>query len=682
MASGRKVRAGRAFVEFFLEDGRLQRGLKMTQRRLKRFSASVGSMGRSFLTLGASAAAAFAYPVAKFAQFDDAIRATKAVTNATEAEMQLLNDTARELGRTTSFTAGEVANLMTELGRAGFNPAEIVNMTDSVLALSRATGVEAPQAAGIMAATLRQFSMGATDAARVADVLTTAANSTFNTVDQLGESLAYAGPVANDLGLSLEDTVAILGTLGNVGIQGTNAGTALRRLGTISAAQSEKLRQLFGVEFVDAAGNVTPLIQSLGELGRATENLPTGERAAKFNQAFGLLGITASSVLANAAGDTEELSAKLESAAGNAQKTAEEMDAGIGGAWRRLQSAIEGVTLSVGDSLAPVLTAIAEDLSSVAANVTEFIKRNAGLVKSLLYLTGVAIGAGVALLAIGTALKVVALAIGILSAALALALNPWFLVIAAIAAFIVYITDAHKAVAGFVRDALAAFGPVWDAIVGRLKSGDFAGAMRVAWEAAKIAWDIGLTKLRQAWEHFLAWMKTTAIDAVQKIPLIDRLLGGDNRQARANARRRVVNNLANADRQRDQQIAAAQRRLQQLVADANAEDEKRRKAEEEAAARKRAEENRDAIPPKQKRIVQEIVRGSQVADTVSATTADAVAVQSIEGQKLILQALGFKTKEDAQVEAIASLEDTLIDEFEQTRRENRNRPQVISTRKA
>ncbi len=74
-----------------------------------------------------------------------------------------------------------------------------------------------------MAATIRQFSLEASDAVRVADGLTAAANKSFNSVESLGEALSYAGPVAADANMSLEETLAILGTLGNLGIQGSEA---------------------------------------------------------------------------------------------------------------------------------------------------------------------------------------------------------------------------------------------------------------------------------------------------------------------------------------------------------------------------------------------------------------------------------------------------------------------------
>ena len=151
-------------------------------------------------------------------------------------------------------------------------------MTLAVMNLARATGTDATLSSGIMAATIRQFSMEASDAVRVADGLTAAANKSFNSVESLGEALSYAGPVAADANMSLEETLAILGTLGNLGIQGSEAGTALRRLLTLSAAESEKFMKVFGVATKDAQGNARNLVDVLGEVSAATANMGTGDR--------------------------------------------------------------------------------------------------------------------------------------------------------------------------------------------------------------------------------------------------------------------------------------------------------------------------------------------------------------------------------------------------------------------
>jgi TP901 family phage tail tape measure protein len=344
------------------------RAMVRAEGKLSKFSASSMKMARDASMAGAAAlAAGAAYSIKALINFDDAIRATAAVSKASAGELAALEQNALQLGKTTSFTASEVANLMTELGRAGFKPDAINDMTGAVLNMARATGTDAAQSAGIMAATIRQFGLEATDAAHVADVFTETANSTFNTVEQLGESMSYAGPVAKQLGMSLEDTAAILGTLGNVGIQGSNAGTAIRRLGTITAAEAEKMKGVFNFDFTDMAGNARPLIDIMGDIGNAVDNMPTGQKMAKLNKAFGILGITAAGALADGAGDAAALAERLKEIGPAAAETAAKMDAGIGGSFRKMTSALDGLAISFGQKLEPGFIMFTEWMQSASA---------------------------------------------------------------------------------------------------------------------------------------------------------------------------------------------------------------------------------------------------------------------------------------------------------------------------
>lgn len=188
MASGRAIEGGKAFILLELRN-RLASGMKAAQSDLKKLGQRATSIGKMVGGVGIAMGTPFAYAAMKFAALDDAMRATGAATQASAKDLAMLTETAKELGRTTSFTAVDVANLMTELGRAGFDPSQVNNMTSAVLNLARATGTDATLSAGIMSATIRQFGLEATDAARVADVLTAAANGSFNTVEGLGQAM-------------------------------------------------------------------------------------------------------------------------------------------------------------------------------------------------------------------------------------------------------------------------------------------------------------------------------------------------------------------------------------------------------------------------------------------------------------------------------------------------------------
>ena len=450
--SSTAVRGGQVFIEIGADPKKFFAALNGLQKRIGQMGASLTNLGTRMATVGTALALPLGLAMRNFAQFDDAIRATGAVSQASASELQRLTEVARNLGATTSFTAVEVANLMTELGRAGFSPKEIENMTGAVLDLSRATGTDAALSASIMSATLRQFGLGATEATRAADVLTAAANMTNVSVEGLGESLKYAGPVANSLGMSLEDTTAILGVLGNVGIFGSEAGTALRRLGVISAGAGDKLQELFGVSNQDAAGNLKPLITILDEINDVTANMPVAERTKLMAEAFGLLGITSANVLSKSAGGVSDLAAALKTADGVAAKTAKQMDAGLGGSIRIALSAIGETSLAIGDALAPGLQKLVDFIGQVATAVTAFVKENEALVIS--FTKGVAIftASGVALLGLGAALSVLSFALGALSAAASLVIVP----LVAIASTTVAMTIGFvKATAGVIAYASA-----------------------------------------------------------------------------------------------------------------------------------------------------------------------------------------------------------------------------------
>jgi TP901 family phage tail tape measure protein len=476
-----RVRGGQVFVEIGADPRRLFKSLQDLNKHIGKIGSQLQGLGTRMTAFGAALTAPLALATRQFAQFDDAIRATAAVSGASGTALQSLNDKARELGATTSFTAVQVANLMTELGRAGFRPDEIENMTGAVLDLARATGTDATLAAGIMAATLRQFGLGATEGARAADVLTKAANATFNTVEGLGESLKYAGPVAQSLGMSLEDTVAVLGVLGNVGIQGSEAGTALRRLSVIAAGSGDELQKIFGITNTDAAGNLKPLVDILDEINTVTANMPVAERTAKMAQAFGLLGITSANVLSQSANGVRGLAEQLQNAEGTAARTAREMDAGLGGAMRILLSAVEGVSLAMGDALEPVLKSVIESLTNMAGGITRFIQQNEALIVSMAkgLATFVAVGAAVA--GLGTALAVAAAAFGLI-------LSPIGAIVGAIALIGVAVDQATGVFGKLAATMSETMSGIYEAIV----DGDLAGAMDILWAGLYASWARGV----------------------------------------------------------------------------------------------------------------------------------------------------------------------------------------------
>ncbi len=222
------IRAGRAFVELGVSD-KLTAGLKRAQRRLKAFGSGVQAIGARLVKISAGIGAGFVLSTRVFAGFDDRMRVVQAVTGATEDQFRQLREEAKRLGRTTSFTAGQVAEAMSELGRAGFDPREILSSTESVLALARATNTDLPRATEIAGAALRGFGLDASEMGRTTDVLTATANKSAQTLEDLFEAFKPVAPLAVEAGESIEDVAAAIGILANNGIKGSLAGNAVAR---------------------------------------------------------------------------------------------------------------------------------------------------------------------------------------------------------------------------------------------------------------------------------------------------------------------------------------------------------------------------------------------------------------------------------------------------------------------
>lgn len=164
------------------------------------------------------------------ADFEQKMAGVRAVVGGTEEEMAQLTKTARELGATTQFSASEAAEGIRLLGQAGYDANQITAAMPGLLNLAIAGELGLSEAVDIAAASLAGFRLSANQSMRVADVLAMAANKTNTSVVQLGDGMKYVAPIAASLGISIEDTSAVLGLLSNAGLQGGMAGTGLRQV--------------------------------------------------------------------------------------------------------------------------------------------------------------------------------------------------------------------------------------------------------------------------------------------------------------------------------------------------------------------------------------------------------------------------------------------------------------------
>ncbi|MBK8066673.1 MAG: phage tail tape measure protein [Rhodanobacteraceae bacterium] len=201
--------------------------------------------------------------------FEEAMAAVEAVTGATGDEFKALEAAAVAASERTRFSSVQAADGLAELARTGYSATEAMQVLNPALAIAQGQQLSVAQASEYLTTTMTQFGLGAGDAARVADVLAATADSSKTSVQQLGNALSYVAPLANQAGLSIEETSAIIGALADQGFRGERAGTALRNVFSSLSDPSSKFSQALrdaGIESRDFTTVVEQLAAG-GDIG-------------------------------------------------------------------------------------------------------------------------------------------------------------------------------------------------------------------------------------------------------------------------------------------------------------------------------------------------------------------------------------------------------------------------------
>lgn len=424
MATG--IRAAKAFIIIEALD-KTNAVFRSVSARFNRLGSSLISAGKK-LAFGLTAAMTpVSLSTKRFADFDDALRRVEGRSKGTATEMEEIRKQAKELGRTTSFTASQVGELQEQLARKGFSRGQILEATQSILNLARAGGTGDPSdtvtAADLVSGAIRSFGLEAKDAGSLADLFTFAANNSALSLEDIRESLSKVGPLAKQFGSSVEDITILSAILANVNIQAAESGTSIRNMFLeLSTGKLEEFRDVFRTTFgKDIDINITPLrglSAIMGDIFQELNKISAKDATEMLSIIFGKRVIVKAGAIGQARDEFIRLSEEVKNIGGLAQTTADKFDSGLGGAFRKTLSAIEGVAIALGGSLAPALTDVSTGLIPLLNDMAQWIELNNDSVIAMVKM-GVEIGKiAIALITLGTALKTLALLVNPVGAAL------------------------------------------------------------------------------------------------------------------------------------------------------------------------------------------------------------------------------------------------------------------------
>ena len=318
-------------------------------------AGNLGGLSLAFAPVVAGAGAS----VKTFVNFDDAMRQVQATMGGTESDYKKLESAAREMGRTTRFSATESAEALNYLALAGYDTDKAIATLPKVLSLASAGNMDLAKASDLVTDSMSILNVSLDEADGFIDKMAKTSQKSNTNVEQLGEAYLTAGGNINVLNGGVDEANVLLGVLADNGFKGSEGGTKLRNVIqslTSPTSQASKTLEELGVSVADADGNMRTMPDIVEDLNSSLDGMGDVAKADTLNKIFNRADISAvNSLLDTSSERYSELADHMLTAEGTAQQMSDTLESGLGGSFRELKSMIEDLAISIGQELAPYI---------------------------------------------------------------------------------------------------------------------------------------------------------------------------------------------------------------------------------------------------------------------------------------------------------------------------------------
>lgn len=331
----------------------LERALNDAQKAAHRLSRDTGltqelkHMAARFLsvTTAVTAAVTVIRSAAKtISEFERANSTLASVLGTTKDGVSELSEAAKELGRTTEFSASNVTDLQISLARLGFTAEQIQNMQGGILKFASAVGTDLASAADFTGSALRAFGLKTTDTRELLDIMAASTSKSALDFGKLQTSISIVAPIARAFGLDAKQTASFLGVLANNGYDASSAATALRNILLNLADSNGKLAKGIGHS-----------ARSFDEIIAAFEELQAkGVDVASVLEMTDKRSAGAAQTLISSAAAVRDLNSALADSSGALNAMYRTMTDNVIGAVNNLKSAWESFMLALEQSKGPM----------------------------------------------------------------------------------------------------------------------------------------------------------------------------------------------------------------------------------------------------------------------------------------------------------------------------------------
>ncbi len=336
--------------------------------------------------IGAAVGAGVWNAYSGYAELNKQLVRNRALSGANSKDVKMLENQVKELGRTTSFTAKQVAEAQQYQFMAGYDPTSVLRITPKLLKLSVASGQDLASTSDIVTDSLTAFGLSVDDLDNYLDVLVQTANRTNTDIGKLGHSFQYIAPVSNALGEDFKEVAVMLGILADNGIKGEKSGTALRGIYSRLSKPTKDMAMAFGMtntKLYDQQGRFKGLRKIIQEAKPQLLKMGEAQRNWWLTTVAGTEGMTAwTSIMNNAVESTKKAETAVYNADGALEKFYKTMTGADQQTIDEMKSAFEGMKNAIGEAVSPIMLEGMKKVTGYMNNLTDSGKINTENIKS------------------------------------------------------------------------------------------------------------------------------------------------------------------------------------------------------------------------------------------------------------------------------------------------------------
>ena len=347
-------------------------------------------------------------------EFTSSMSEVGAISGATAEELELLEQTAREYGSTTKFSASEAAQALKYMALAGWDVQTSIAALPGVLNLAAASGMDLATASDMVTDYLSAFGMEAEQAAYMADLMTYAQSNSNTSAQQLGAAWGNCAANMNAAGQDIETTTSFLEAMANQGLKSAEAGTAMAAIMRDITDKMENGKVAIGdtsVAVADSEGNFRDLTDIMKDVEKAVDGLGTAESSAALSATFTARSLKGVNLILNEGVDTiSGYEEALRNSTGSASDAAKTMSNNLSGDVKTMQSAFEELALKIYDDGETPIRSLVQTITKFGVPAIE------GIVKSMDKIAPIIIAAATAMGSYKASLSIQPLVQGLVSA--------------------------------------------------------------------------------------------------------------------------------------------------------------------------------------------------------------------------------------------------------------------------